>query len=226
MAVPRHAYLNDLATKRISELQAEGVEVTPADAVMLNAICWEMRGVGTESSGLSRGKCVKCGNVTLWPLTVQAMVAVDDIDSEDMDTATQAYTLGYVMAHARTPQAFDGGIDAGKVKAWASGVTCTVKELTDAINEINGQSGDYAQPASESGGQADVADLILILQRMFGETAEYWEREVSASYAMRLIMEEAASKSGKTASARSVMLTRAMANYISEMKARGNNGKV
>jgi hypothetical protein len=225
MSIPRHAKLSDHAAHRIEELTAEGVTVTYADAVMINAICWEMRGVGGDDCGLSRGRPVCVGNVMLWPLTVQALHALDAIDTDGMSDETQAYTLAYIMAHARTAGAFDGGISADNVTLWASQLTCTAGELASGIVEVNRQSAGYETESNAGAAKTDLADLVMTLQRLFGETAEYWEREVSASYATRLIMEEAVARSGKSGNPKTVMLTKALGNYINEMRRRNGNGK-
>jgi len=226
MSIPRHAYLSDLAAQRISELESEGVEVTPSDVVMINAICWAQRGVGVDGVGLSRGRPVKVGNVTLWPMTIQGLHAVDEIDTEYMDDENQLYSLAYILAHGRESGAFDYGVDSDSVFAWAKTLTCTIDELSAALAEINRQSEDFETGfKSKTNDSSNPADLAAAAQRMFGETAEYWEREVSASYTIRQIIEKASETTSEKTSPKSVMLTRALCYYISTMRARGNNGE-
>jgi hypothetical protein len=222
--IPRHAYLNDLAEHKISELTQAGFAVTPADVVMLNAICWQMKGIGGEHSGGSRGRAAKvCEGVWLRPLTIQAMTVIEDMDIDDMSAEHQMYVMAYLMAHGHIAGAFDCVNVVSEGVAWGKRLPCTPQELELAVVDINRQSQDYPTGKTSEGGGGSVADLVSILQRHFGETAAYWESAVSAAYAMGILMDEASEKSGKS-NIKAIELTRAMAHRINEIKGR-NNGE-
>jgi len=220
--IPRHAYLNDLAEHKISELTQAGHTVTPADAVMLNAICWQMKGIGGEHCGGSRGRAVEvCEGVWLRPLTIQAMTVIEDMDIDDMSAENQLYVMAYLMAHGHKPCAFDCVDVITEGIRWGKRLPCTPQALELAVTDINRQSQDYPTGKTTDAGGGSVADLVSILQRRFGETAEYWESAVSAAYAMGMLMDEASEKSGKS-NIKAIDLTRAMAQRIKEIKERGN----
>jgi len=221
--IPRHAYLNDLAEHKIDELTQAGYAVTPADAVMLNAICWQMKSIGGEHSGGSRGRCAKvCDGVWLRPLTIQAMTVIEEMDIDDMTAEHQMYVMAYLMAHGHIAGAFDCVDVVSAGVAWGKRLPCTPQELELAVMDINRQSQDYptTRPQEASSG-GSVADLVPVLQRRFGETAAYWESAVSAAYAMGILMDEASEKSGKS-NIKAIELTRAMAHRINEIKGRNN----
>jgi hypothetical protein len=223
--IPRHAYLNDLAEHKINELTQAGHTVTPADAVMLNAICWQMKGIGGEHCGGSRGRAVEvCKGVWLRPLTIQAMSIIEDMDVDDMPADRQLYVMAYLMAHGNEPRAFDCVDVIAESVAWGRKLHCTIQELELAVMEINRQSQDYPTHRNENPGGGHISDLVSILQRRFGETAEYWESAVSVGYALGLLYDDASEKSGKS-NHKAIELTQAMAYRIKQIKERGKDGK-
>jgi len=220
--IPKHAYLNDLAEHKISELTQAGHTVTPADAVMLNAICWQMKGIGGEHGGGSRGRAVEvCNGVWLRPLTIQALAIIEDMDIDDMPADHQLYVMAYLMAHGNEPRAFDCVDVIQEGIKWGRKLHCTPEALEAAVMDINRASQDYptGRPMEANGGS--ISDLVSILQRRFGETAEYWESAVSVAYALGLLYDDASEKSGKS-NHKAIELTQAMAYRIKQIKERDN----
>jgi len=223
MSIPNHAYLNELAACKIAELEAEGVTVSHADAVMLNAICWALRGEGMPQNIRSRGRPVDVGGVRLWPYTIQAICAVEDIDTSNMSDEDQLYAFAYILAHGREQGVFDKPLSTKKVRQWAKRLTCTPEELQTAIQDVTLSDSDFDTGFAKKEKQPMI-NMIATLQRLFGQTAEYWEREVSSGYASLIIMDYAAEQAGKQASAKSVKLTRAMLHCIDQIREKANDG--
>jgi hypothetical protein len=220
--IARHAYLNDLAEHKINELTQAGHTVTPADAVMLNAICWQMKGIGGEHCGGSRGRAVEvCRGVWLRPLTIQSLAIIEDMDIDDMPADRQLYVMAYLMAHGNEPRAFDCVDVVAEGITWGRKLHCTLPELELAVMDINRASQDYPTGRPMDSNSGSINDLVSILQRRFGETAEYWESAVSVAYALGLLYDDASEKSGKS-NHKSIELTRAMAHRINEIKGRNN----
>ena len=64
--------LNDLAAREIAALESEGIRLTAAEVVKLNALGWAIE-TPCARRELSRGVPVMlCEGVYLWPLTIQA----------------------------------------------------------------------------------------------------------------------------------------------------------
>ena len=89
--------LNDLAAAEIDALERDGIKLTPADIVQLNALGWA---VETPSArlGLSRGVPVQVGGAWLWPLTLQAAEWLERVGPE-IQLQNESAVVAYAMAH-------------------------------------------------------------------------------------------------------------------------------
>jgi len=177
------AKLSDLAAAEIELLQADGIELSPADIVRLNALGWAVESPETRRL-LARGAPVAVGGATLWPLSLYAQEWYDRVGCEMGGLRRQTYALGYAMAHGRDdwdPLSMSGRMAELVVLAWGWSLKCTFGELNVALGQILAQEEDHEQPPSETGGMA-AGDFSAFLAASAGGDPDFWERRCAAGY--------------------------------------------
>jgi len=177
------ARLSDLAEAEIESLRADGIDLTPAEIIELNALGWAVESPETRRL-LARGAPVEIGGVYLWPLSLYAFEWIGRVGCNLEGKPHQTYAVAYAMAHGRDdgdPLAMDGR-EAGKiVTRWAESLKCTLGELQIAIGQIQQQDEESDQPPSETGGMT-AGDLSALLAASCGGDPEFWERRCAAGY--------------------------------------------
>ena len=179
------AKLSPFAEGEIEQLQADGIDLTPAEIVEINALGWAV--TDPESRRLlARGVPVKIGHTYLWPLSLYAQEWFDRVGSE-LRASRQAYAMAYAMAHQYDegePFALDRK-DADKaVRKWARTLRCTDGEINVAISQVLAQDEQHEDPPSpEDTGGMTPGDFSAFLSSALGCDELFWERRCAADYA-------------------------------------------
>ena len=177
------AKLSELAEAEIESLRAEGIDLTPAEIIEINALGWAVESPETRRL-LARGVPVAVGGVYLWPMSLYAQDWFNRVGCKLDGNKQQAYALAYAMAHGRNdgePLAIDGRIANKTVKSWSKSLKCTFGELNVAISQIIQQDEDYEQPPEESGGMS-MGDFSAFLASACGGDPDFWERRCATGY--------------------------------------------
>jgi len=177
------AKLSELAQAEIESLRADGIDLTPAEIIELNALGWAVESPETRRL-LSRGAPVPVAGLYLWPLSLYAQEWFNRVGCHLNGNTRQAYALAYAMAHGRDdgePLAMEGREAEKVVSRWAKSLKCTFGELNVAISQILQQEEDYEQPSSETGGMA-VGDFSAFMAVATGDDPDFWERRCAAGY--------------------------------------------
>lgn len=180
--------LNDLAAAEIAALERDGIKLTPADIVQLNALGWA---VETPSArlGLSRGIPVQVGGVTLWPLTLLASDWMDRIGGK-FNEPMATFALAYAMAHGRNE---NGELNTDErnaekaVRRWGRRLRCTAEELTEAIEQVIDQDSKHDLPPDHDGKPMEMGDFSAFLAATCGADPDFWERRCAVGYALQVL---------------------------------------
>jgi hypothetical protein len=195
--------LNDLAAREIAALEAEGIRLTAAEVVKLNALGWAIE-TPTLRRELSRGvPQMLCPGVHLWPLTIQAADWHERVGERlepsrkalirhpRLSTYLPTLALAYAMAHAYSEGnelLSEANEAAEKVLEWAAGLKCTAEAFGDCIAEVIAQQDMPDLPKSDDAGRRMTAgEFSVYLAAKCGGTPEFWERRCSIGYAATLI---------------------------------------
>jgi len=177
------AKLSELAEAEIESLRAEGITLTPAEIIEINALGWAVESPETRRL-LARGAPVAVGGATLWPMSLYAQDWFDRVGCHLDSNMRQTYALAYAMAHGRDegePLVIEGRTAEKAVSRWAKSLKCTFGELNVAISQILQQDEDAEQPPSETGGMA-MGDFSAFLASACGGDPDFWERRCAAGY--------------------------------------------
>jgi hypothetical protein len=167
--------LSDIAAVEIASLQGQGIILTPAEIVELNAIGWEIETPETKRE-LSRGTPVEAGGSILYPLTLAGWAWFERVGDKCMD---QDAALAYAMAHGS-----DKEIDtatASDVKAWKRGLRCREAELRFAVQQVIASEKGLELPPNKAK-SVSVPELSAMAMAECGCTPEVWERHVRIGY--------------------------------------------
>jgi len=167
--------LSDIAAVEIASLQGQGIVLTPAEIVELNAIGWEVETPETKRE-LSRGTPVEAGGSFLYPLTLAGWAWFERVGDRCRD---QDAALAYAMAHGNK-RAIDNAT-ADDVKRWKRGLTCREAELKFAVKQVIAQEKGLELPPSKSKA-ASASELSAVAMAECGCTPEVWERHVRIGY--------------------------------------------
>jgi len=182
--------LSGLAEGEIAMLQADGITLTPADIVMINALSWN---VETPESRrlLSRGIPVFVDGVTLWPLTLTADEWYSRVGSQFRSNKLCTYALAYAMAHGRDDGyalSHDGRDAERAINLWRRKLKCTIRELDTAMAQIIAQDKEYELPPDKSDQHGmTLGEFSASLAAAVGGDVEFWERRCSSAYAFSVM---------------------------------------
>lgn len=182
------AKLSELAACEIDGLKADGIELTPAEIVELNALGWAVESPESRRL-LARGAPVPAGGALLWPMSLYAQEWFDRVGCRLPGSTLQTWALAYAMAHGRAdgdPLAVDGREAEKAVTRWAKGLRCTHGELCVAVSQVIAQEEDAEQPPSQTGGMA-IGDFSAFLAATAGGDPDFWERRCAAGYAYAVL---------------------------------------
>ena len=206
MAMNDHGKLNDLAATEIEGLRREGVVLSDADVVRLNALGWDVQTPALRRS-LSRGVPVEVGGVFLWPLTLHAADWIDRVgkhlEASFMDrirhpvTAPNlcAFTLAYAMAHCYAggdELEAEGRRAVKAVLSWAATLRCRAVAVVETMEQVAEQDIKPSLPPGADGKEMTIGDFSALLASTNGATPELWERRCSHAYASALMATVAA----------------------------------
>ena len=181
-----YAKLSDQARYEIEDLQAAGITPTPDEIVELSAIGWQVETPQTRIY-LSRGLPVKCGSVTLWPMTLQASDWYSRVGCKL--EGLERHALGYAMAHCYdTAQRYHEDTEDAEtaVNVWAMGIDATDAALTEAISQVLQQSEQPEMPPNpnEKKGSMTAGELSANLAALCGGDPAFWEARCASDYAI------------------------------------------
>ena len=177
------AKLSELAEAEIETLRADGIDLTPAEIIEINALGWAVESPETRRL-LARGAPVAIGGVYLWPMSLYAQDWFDRVGCQLDGNKQQTYALAYAMAHGRDagePLAMEGREAEKTVKQWGKSLKCTFGELNVAISQVLAQDEDAEQPPSETGGMT-MGDFSAFLAAACGGDPDFWERRCASGY--------------------------------------------
>lgn len=167
--------ISDLARAEIDRLREDGISVTDDEVVAINALSWEIISP-SRRVGLARGNPVRCGNVWLWPLTINAREWFELVGAE-MGNGERA--LAFAMAHPC--------IDlftqvAQQIEAWGRSLQCTDDQLRTAMSIVIQQDKRDELPPIKQGDGLTLGELVQTLIANNGGTVEMWEQQCSIPY--------------------------------------------
>jgi hypothetical protein len=183
------AKLSELAQAEIESLRADGIDLTPAEIVELNALGWAVESPESRRL-LARGAPVPVAGLYLWPMSLYAQEWFDRVGCHLNGNTRQAYALAYAMAHGREagdPLAIDGREAEKTVTRWAKSLKCTFGELNVAISQVLQQDEEAEQPPSEENGGMTVGDLSAFIAASCGGDPDFWERRCASGYAYAVL---------------------------------------
>jgi len=183
-----HATVSDVAAAEIAALREQGVNLSPGEIVLLNALGHEIE-TPENVATLARGCPVPVGGVVLWPFTLRGNDWFRRWSGAG-NIHWQTFALAYALAHGRDelPEA-----DVSKaVTAWANKLSCTRQELVEAISAaveqdetIEGVAGILDHPTGKR--ETNAGDISMTVAALAGGDPEMWERQCSIGYVLRLI---------------------------------------
>lgn len=219
--------LNDLAAREIDALEAEGIRLTAAEVVKLNALGWAIE-TPCARRELSRGVPVMlCEGVYLWPLTMRAddwqNRVGENLSPSKRDLISHPFlsfslplvALGYAMANAYSDGGeleIDGAEASRAVIKWALSLHCTSDALKDAIAEVIAQQDAPTLPLNEDGAKMSNGEFSAFMASKCDGTPEFWERRCSIGYAcavLSTIVKQAAADGKPLSNDPKIMATRA-----------------
>jgi len=175
--------LSELAEAEIETLRADGIDLTPAEIVEINALGWAVESPETRRL-LARGAPVAVGGVYLWPMSLYAQDWFDRVGCKMGGLRRQTYAMAYAMTHGRDdgePLAMEGRKAELIALVWGLRLKCTFGELNVAISQILQQDEDAEQPPSETGGMT-MGDFSAFLASACGGDPDFWERRCASGY--------------------------------------------
>ena len=221
------AKLSDHAAARIDALAADGITLTPAEIVRVNALAWAVE-TGESRRLLSRGIPVQVGGAWLWPLTMHGSEWFSRVGLAMPTQALRQKALAYAFAMGRESGAaldIDGRVAQAAVCKWYSSLRCRHAELVEAMAQISIQDAEASddeapQEQDDEPGMA-MGDLSTFLTAAAGGPPELWERAVSVGYAfdlMRTIVEQNKADDKPSATDPRIKAERALGLYLLEIK--------
>lgn len=176
--------LSDLAKAEIEQLEAEGVKLTAADIVAINAAAWE---VETPEARLllSRGVPVFVGGITLWPMTIYGAEWYSRVGCRLIGSLLQTYALAYALQHGRDEgNALDIGPGKATVilMAWRARLRCRHQELVEAIAQCVEQDTQPEDPADAKQPGMTYGEFSALITARAGGSFRVWERQCSIGY--------------------------------------------
>lgn len=224
--------LNDLAAAEIADLETQGITLTPAEIVQLNALGWAIETPWSRRA-LARGVPVPVGGVTLWPLTLYASDWMERVGSS-MDGLASTYALAYAMAYGRCESGeldVDGREAESAVMRWGRRLRCTAEELTVAMEQVVEQDEGHDQPPDEAGNPMPMGDFSAFLAGTCGADPDFWERRCAVGYTLQVlyaVVKQNAADGKPTANDPRIMAERAMGwavqKIIDSRKAEASDG--
>jgi hypothetical protein len=180
-----YSKLCDLAQYEIEDLQAAGINPTPAEIVELNALAWGIRSTANEMT-LAKGTPSTCGNVMLWPLTIEAGEWYNKFGCVIKGMEVEA--LAYAMAHCYADgNPFVLTNPRKTIKAWSKTIKATTRTLKTAMDDVLVQMESPEMPPREDDRTFTIGELAAKLSIYTGIPPDYWERQCSIWYGAKML---------------------------------------
>jgi hypothetical protein len=226
--------LSDLARDEIDALVSEGIAVTPADVVRINALSWDVE-CPESRLALSRGVPVFVGTVPLWPSTLAALDWFARVGCRFPTRTARGYALAYSMAHGYSegPELTHTGARAlAAVLTWAARLRCRLAVLEEAVAQVLAQDAEEPDPPAETDEEQAERDaraltsaqLVARLSVMTGIPAAEWERRVTFRHALdvfRTCQEQDKADGQTTMTPRRIKAERALGLALERIRHRG-----
>lgn len=180
--------LNDLAAAEIAALEAEGIRLTAAEIVQLNALGWAIE-TPEGRRHLSRGVPVPVAGLWLWPLTLYAADWLERVGG-NLDEKVGLFATAYAMAYGRGTGSelnVDGKEAERAVAKWGRRLRCTAEELNEAVEQVLEQDAGHDLPPDPDGKPMSVGDFSAFLVATCGGDVDFWERRCSQGYAFAVL---------------------------------------
>ena len=182
--------LNKHALDSIAELSEKyGIKADLEESLWLDRLGQNIDNPPGGSNLHLIGRPARCGDVTLWPLTIGASIWWQECGGVWFnDHKIETYVFGYCLAHAREPDKLLACCDYKTtkiiVKDWAKSLGVTVEELEACFVSI-GESTDAGEPPqpkkpldvedNEIGARkAMMLDAVAELALCYGGGLDYW----------------------------------------------------
>jgi hypothetical protein len=227
------ARLSDHAAARIDQLRDEGIDLTPAEIVRINALGWNVETPDTRLA-LSHGVPVEVGGVVLWPMTMRAYDWHRRVGCHLPTVWLREVATAYAMAHAYSEgrELDRGGVAAAAaVTAWGLRLKCRMDTLIEAMAQIIQQDESEPVPPNPDGKPLGIGDISASISAQTGQTPAEVERGMAMSHALRILhyaMEAQerveGGKSGRGAAY--IRANVAMAVYLNEIRESRKAGNV
>lgn len=216
--------LNDLAAHEIAALEAEGIKLTAAEVVQINALGWAVE-TPEARRHLARGVPVPAGGVFLWPLTLRAHDWLERVGS-DFSDSEGCSAVAYAMAHAYADGNeldLTGRAAVDAVKAWVRRLRCTAAELEEAVDQTQSQEAGHDLPNDPDGKPMSAGDFSAFLAAACGGDVEFWERRCSFGYALAYlaaVVKQNAADGRPTAGDPKILANRALGMAVEKIRER------
>jgi len=178
------AKLSELAEAEIESLRADGIDLTPAEIIEINALGWAVESPETRRL-LARGAPVAVGGVHLWPMSIYAQDWFNRVGCKMGGLRRQTYAMAYAMTRGRDdgePLAMEGRKAELVALVWGLRLKCTFGELNVAISQVLQQDEDAEQPPDEDAGGMSMGDFSAFLASACGGDPDFWERRCASGY--------------------------------------------
>ena len=181
--------LNEIARAKLASLRAQGVEPTDDDIVLINALAADLLSPGTRRA-LARGRPSQCGDVWLWPLTINSS---DWFTESGCNMPDPTAALAYALAHGNDPDLIKA--DWKAVKRWHRRLHVRPAELDLAVADCISQDEETEIPTRESDNANGMTagELSAAMMATVGGDPAMWECQVSIGY-IRAILETTAAQ--------------------------------
>jgi hypothetical protein len=216
----------------IDALIADGIQPTPRDIVLINALAWNVE-TPDHRRAMSRGTPVNVNGVSLWPLTLASHawyrrvgcnfrggVFGCSLISQD---SMRLFALAYAMAFGRS-RVFESGATWSAIAAWAVSLPVRSEELVEAVSQIIEQDQEPEDPPSPNAKPMSAGALSAFLVARAGGSPEMWERYVSGSYVSTMfnaVLEQARADGDKGHDPAYLRANRALGWYCERIRKRG-----
>lgn len=181
--------LNDLAAAEIDALERDGIKLTPADIVQLNALGWAVE-TPSARRHLARGVPVPVGGVWLWPLTLYAhdwLSRLGDTFNDNRDVLAVAYAMAHSYTESGELDCAEHGVES-RVKEWSKKLRATPDEIKEAVEQVLDQEAKFDLPKSPADDNPmSAGDFSVFLAATNGGDPEFWERRCSLNYAVAVL---------------------------------------
>jgi hypothetical protein len=214
------ARLSDLTKAEIDALAAEGIGLDPRQIVELNAICLKIEDP-SERLELARGFPVRCGNATLYPLTIYAGDWMTRWESRLESNRMKLIALAYAMAHGREDMPEELEEIKTTLKQWRNSLKCRLAEIEEACSQVLDQD---AQPDTGDDVQGfGFGNLSAMLVAHLGGDPKMWEYQCSIKYANAVLAAQVAKDTGSDGmKAAKRTYQKALAEYVWQIRKKHN----